>query len=81
MATLEELFRPSDTPQESDWFILNENGQRERPMTEEDEKLLEGVTELDMRSSDARKQRQELEFACNTVSPDVICKLNGTGTA
>ena len=36
MATLEELFRPSDTPQESDWFILNENGQRERPMTEEE---------------------------------------------
>ena len=34
--TLDQVFQPSAQPEESEWFVLNENGQRERPMTAEE---------------------------------------------
>ena len=40
-----------------------------RPMTEDDERLLDKVNELDFKSSGAREVKQDLEFACNSIKP------------
>ena len=63
--------------QESDWFILNENGQRERPMTEEEvadvkkmllEEQLEEISAQDKiadRSTDVAPSVEEVTFSEN----------------
>ena len=61
---MEELFEPSAQPNESEWFALNENGQRERPMSAEEVAEVKKLLEDDLAA--AAQRREELESVEST---------------